>query len=332
MVAVKQVSPGEGEDWKEFERVHVSFQSTSSCNFSSVNSLNHCEVQREQRDRGRGKSKRKWFIEMNPARRLYLSTYGRIDSIDHMINNVKLFYRSWKYWHLPMNHAKALAVLTAYDIYLEVTDGELHPAWKVKDELKLDFWSFRAILSNQLLSYHPTQRQYLGDLQFRVSTKQTQAQRAAAVAEVIEEGDETTSPTKRGRKTKRDSQRESFEQEFKKSKRGANTRLCGDLTKLRTHINNMELGLKHPNNCAVCGTSAYSKCRLCNKYVHYNVTRGVDKGKNCFFELHDDSCFGLARDDHKITNTKKGDWTKPTAQKMKQNKEFIASFGQQNND
>ena len=166
MVAVKQVSPGEGEDWKEFERVHVSFQSTSSCNFSSVNSLNHCELQREQRERGRGKSKRKWFIEMNPARRLYLSTYGRIDSIDHMINNVKLFYRSWKYWHLPMNHAKALAVVIVYDIYLEVTDGELHPAWKVKDELKLDFWSFRAILSNQLLSYHPTQRQYLGDSQF----------------------------------------------------------------------------------------------------------------------------------------------------------------------
>ena len=57
-IAVKQVAPGEGEDWEEFERVHVSFQSTSSCNFSSVNSLNHCELTREQRERGRGKSKR----------------------------------------------------------------------------------------------------------------------------------------------------------------------------------------------------------------------------------------------------------------------------------
>ena len=55
-----------------------------------------------------------------------------------------------------MNHAKALAVLTAYDIYLEVTDGELDPAWKVKDKLKLDFWNFCTILSNKMLSYTNT--------------------------------------------------------------------------------------------------------------------------------------------------------------------------------
>ena len=66
-----------------------------------------------------------------------------------------------------MNHAKALAVLIAYDIYLEVTDGELDPAWKVKEELKLDFWSFHAILSNQLLSSTPTQRKYAGNARFR---------------------------------------------------------------------------------------------------------------------------------------------------------------------
>ena len=102
--------------------------------------------------------------------------------------------------------------------------------------------------------------------------------------------------------------------------------MCGDLTKLRSHINSLEIGLKHPNLCAVCGTNAYSKCTLCNKYVHYNVTRGVEKGKNCFFELHDDSYFGMARDDFQITNTKKGDWTKPSAQKMKKNKEPHISF------
>ena len=88
------------------------------------------------------------------------------------------------------------------------------------------------------------------------------------------------------------------------------------------------MGLKHPNNCAVCGTSAYSKCTLCNKYVHYNVTRGADKGKNCFFELHDDSYFGMARDDFLISNKKKGDWTKPSAQKLKKNKERIDKFSQ----
>ena len=334
MIAVKEVAPGERDEWKKYERVHVSFQSTSSCNFSSVNSLNHCELTREQRERGRGKSKRKWFIEMNAARRYYLSTYGRIDSIDHLINNCKIFYRSWKYWHSPMNHAKALAVLTAYDIYLEVTDGEIEPAWKVKDELKLDFWSFRAKLSNQLLAYHPTKRQYRGDDRFRLSTQQNQEQREAVRAVVIGEAcvHATTSLAKRGRKNKLDVEAVNFEQEFKRQKRGASTRLCGDLTKLRTHINSLEIGLKHPNLCAVCGTNAYSKCTLCNKYVHYNVTRGADKGKNCFFELHDDSMFGLARDDFQLTNTKKGDWTKPSAQKMRKNKDLIDKFSQDKED
>ena len=334
VIAVKEVAPGERDEWKKYERVHVSFQSTSSCNFSLVNSLNHCELTREQRERGRGKSKRKWFIEMNAARRYYLSTYGRIDSIDHLINNCKIFYWSWKYWHSPMNHAKALAVLTAYDIYLEVTDGEIEPAWKVKDKLKLDFWSFRAKLSNQLLAYHPTKRQYRGDDRFRLSTQQNQEQREAVRAVVIGEAcvHATTSPAKRGRKNKLDVEAVNFEQEFKRQKRGASTRLCGDLTKLRTHINSLEIGLKHPNLCAVCGTNAYSKCTLCNKYVHYNVTRGADKGKNCFFELHDDSMFGLARDDFQLTNTKKGDWTKPSAQKMRKNKDLIDKFSQDKED
>ena len=227
-----------------------------------------------------------------------------------------------------MNHAKALAVLTAYDIYLEVTDGDLDPAWKVEEHLKLDFWSFRAKLSNQLLAYHPTKRQYRGDDNFRLSTIQNQEQREAARAAVLCEGYASTSPTKRGRKNKVDVETLNFEREFKRSKQGGNSRLCGDLTKLRSHINSLEIGLKHPNICAVCGTSAYSKCTLCNKYVHYNVTRGADKGKNCFFELHDDSYFGMARDDFQISNTKKGDWTKPSAQKLKKNKERIDKFSQ----
>ena len=142
------------------------------------------------------------------------------------------------------------------------------------------------------------------------------------------EGYASTSPTKRGRKNKVDVETLNFEREFKRSKQGGNSRLCGDLTKLKCHINSLEIGLKHPNICAVCGTSAYSKCTLCNKYVHYNVTRGADKGKNCFFELHDDSYFGMARDDFLISNTKKGDWTKPSAQKMKKNKERIDKFSQ----
>ena len=118
-----------------------------------------------------------------------------------------------------------MAVLTAYDIYLEVTDGDIEPAWKVKDELKLDFWSFRAKLSNQLLAYHPTKRQYRGDDRFRLSTQQNQEQREAVKAVVIGEAcvHATTSPAKRGRKNKLDVETLNFEQEFKRAKWGGNS-------------------------------------------------------------------------------------------------------------
>ena len=51
-----------------FERVHVSFQSTSSCNITTVNSLNDCRFYVRKKERGRGENKRLWGIEMNEAR------------------------------------------------------------------------------------------------------------------------------------------------------------------------------------------------------------------------------------------------------------------------
>ncbi len=98
---------------------------------------------------------------MNDARMMYLQSYYRIDTIDHLISNCNMFYRSWKYWHSPMIHGKALAVVVAYDMYLECSEGELEPAWKV--EKPMDFWSFREKLSEQMLQYKPTRRKYPGD-------------------------------------------------------------------------------------------------------------------------------------------------------------------------
>ena len=66
VVAIK-----EDED-RSFRRVHCSFQSTSSCNISTVNALNECKLYTEPRQRGSNISKRVWGIEMNEARRLSL--------------------------------------------------------------------------------------------------------------------------------------------------------------------------------------------------------------------------------------------------------------------
>ena len=61
---------------KGYTLIHASFQSTSSTNISGVNNINSCKTTIHKRERGRGKNKRVWGIEMNEARDLvplYLS-------------------------------------------------------------------------------------------------------------------------------------------------------------------------------------------------------------------------------------------------------------------
>ena len=71
----------------------TSFQSTSSCNLISVNALNSLQLYAAPKERGRGKDKRHWGIEMNESRKLYLGSYGKIDKIDHLIKNCNMHYR-----------------------------------------------------------------------------------------------------------------------------------------------------------------------------------------------------------------------------------------------
>ena len=71
----------------------MTFQSTSSCNIIHVNALNTLDRYGEARECGRGNQKRKWAIEMNESRKLYLKTYGGIDRLDHLIQNCSLGYR-----------------------------------------------------------------------------------------------------------------------------------------------------------------------------------------------------------------------------------------------
>ena len=50
-----------------------------------------------------------------------------------------------------MLHAKAMAVVVAYDIYLECSKGKLSAEWKV--EKPFDFYQFREKLAIQMLEY-----------------------------------------------------------------------------------------------------------------------------------------------------------------------------------
>jgi hypothetical protein len=81
-----------------YTRVHVTFQSTSSCNIMTVNVLNQNSLFVMQKECGSRKQKRKWVIEMNDARQLYLLVmYGRIDTIDNLIKKCQMYYCCWKY-------------------------------------------------------------------------------------------------------------------------------------------------------------------------------------------------------------------------------------------
>lgn len=321
VVAVKNV-PATGEQ-PEYSRCHVSFQSTSSCNFGTVNALNNCGGGVERRQRGKGVNKRLWGIEMNAARRLYLNTYSRIDSIDHLIKNTRLGYRCWKYWHTPMLHAMALGIVVAYDIYLEIAEGEVDRDWKLENPV--DYWTFRDVLSQQMLRYDPLKRKYKGDELMRSCTSQKKKDRPDTD---FDEGSECTPARARGRPTKEKRREMEFSRELKKAKtmRGDHSRLCGDLTRMMKHIQSMETSAKHPKICKVCGKDSYSVCTICDAPLHLMPTKGENKGKLCFFDYHNDAFFGMARDDSAISGTKKSDWCYPSRAKKRENAKSIAKL------
>jgi len=72
---------------------YITFQSTGPCNFIGVNSLNAVDLYVTPKERGNKQYKRRWAIENNEARQLYLGTYGAIDRMDHYIKNCNMGYR-----------------------------------------------------------------------------------------------------------------------------------------------------------------------------------------------------------------------------------------------
>ena len=305
IVAVKNSTGPTGK----YQRTHISFQSTSSCNISTVNAMNEVYNFVELRERGRGDDKRFWVIEMNHARRTYLSTYNGIDVLDHMIKNANLGFVSWKYWHAPMNHALSMAIVVAYDIYLEVCEGKLDEEWKV--ETPISFRKFRETFAKQALSYSPAELKYPGDENFRVATKRgskSPPKKSTARRRPMSTVDGTFIPVS----------------EFKKSMGARKGRSCGDLDKLCAHLNSVE-GMKSARACAWCGLPCYQKCTLCEdddgKPVNLHHNQKFETSM-CFFNYHNESCLGLARSDQPLGKFRKA-WAEPKKRARNDNKEVI---------
>ncbi len=96
-----------------------------------VNALSLVELYVHDHSKGRGQQNRTWGIEMNEARETYLKNYSAVDKIDQMLLGWDLTYRSWRWWHAPTRHAKAIAMSMAYSLYLQCAKGTVDPEWKV---------------------------------------------------------------------------------------------------------------------------------------------------------------------------------------------------------
>ena len=90
----------------------------------------------------------------------------------------------------------AYRIMVAYDMYLELAEGKCDETWKVAEPV--DFWTFRDILSTQMLKYDPRAKKYKGDANFRVNTQLSRAQseRRVARAEAVSNNVAETTPVR----------------------------------------------------------------------------------------------------------------------------------------
>lgn len=304
IVAVKQVA--ETATTKAFQRTHVSFQSTGATNISGVNNLSSCNLSVSRRERGIGENKRIWGIEWNEARQLYLKTYWAVDNVDHMIKNAAISYKCWKYWHAPFNHAHAMVVIAAYDMYKYCCEGLGDPSWFVEESKRMSFREFRLKLSQQMLEWDPAAGLLPGDSNFRYYTKLSNNQRTVAKRKAEDLEYQCDGVT---------------EANFTLAKTDKRKRLCGDLDGLIEHTESM---LRKTNlaDCEVCGKKTLWRCMKCTVPLCV-LEKGAFSGATCMLRFHSDSFFGLAKCDSKMHNTQ---WRPSNTNKVKRHASFMRSL------
>ena len=89
VVFVKDVKEDTASGKHAYRIVHTSFQSIGGTNLQSVNALSKVSLYVHQQERGRGAGKRRWGIEMNEHRQLYLGNYCTMDQVDAEIKSLR---------------------------------------------------------------------------------------------------------------------------------------------------------------------------------------------------------------------------------------------------
>ena len=91
-----------------------SYQNTGATNIVTVNSVLNGKSYIRKKVRGSEGNYYHRILEDNPARTMYLATYGAIDKIDDAIKRAAIFYRCTKYYYSVNIHTKAATLVSTY--------------------------------------------------------------------------------------------------------------------------------------------------------------------------------------------------------------------------
>eukprot|EP00041_Stephanoeca_diplocostata_P000001 m.12926 g.12926 ORF g.12926 m.12926 type:complete len:802 (+) comp10001_c0_seq2:461-2866(+) len=277
--------------------VYTSFQSTGATNIVSVNSFPKMYTAKRFKKRGRGKNQRKWQIEWNTARALYLAHYNSIDVVDHLVQNCRLSLVSRKYWHAAKLHCDGLTIAAAFAIYNDVCDGNVGDEFVVPKARRFTFRAFREQLGRGLLQYHPANLKYLGDAALRTARQRGQRHIVRSASGGLAQDD--TSVAQDLPSNIRDATCPSW-QIFKEKHDAAeifqfDPKMYGHFESIGRH--------SCDNLCVVCGERTKTFCSACNKPVHFFAKKNGHSlhRKLCFLQLHDVGYVGYKRCDQNPT-------------------------------
>ena len=164
--------------------------------------------------------------------------------------------------------------------------------------------------------YKPSNKNYPGDEQFQDSTQIPRARRALQ----FNSNDDDTTVTSAGSSGVliRDLVNESTA-----VRRNHRPRLCGYLDNFEEHPKSAICSLSNHGICQVCRIICFSKCGICNKYMHFFPIRGEQREQTCFIRYHNENFLGLARGDSYLHGKAQRRWVAPTKREMDNNKKHI---------
>ncbi len=158
---------------------------------------------------------------MNKAQETYLKNYSAVELLGW-----DLSYWSWRWWHAPTRHVKAIAMSMAYSLYLHCAEGTVDPEWKATP---VSGPRFCQRMSLHMVQYKCFNLHYPGDEKMRKNTQLKKKNRGTSKVGFIECDNHI--------------KRVSYLQYLDEKKpRGAKkTRLCaGNMTLLKEHANSMK--------------------------------------------------------------------------------------------